>query len=381
MYIEPFLVEEWMNAYEGGAKYNIAETCVESMSLRELCALTGEDETEFMRELADLKLTYGDITGYPPLKEGIASLYRGLKRENVITTHGAAGANHHLFLSLVSPGDKVVSVMPTYQQLYSIPRSLGARVEILKLRKGNAFLPDLNELGRLVGNDTKLICINNPNNPSGALISEETLENIVEIARRAGAYLMADEVYRHLTQDETYSESIADMYEKGISVGSMSKTFSMAGLRLGWLATRDEKAMRGFLTHRDYDHISSGMLDERVAALALKNKEAVFARNRNIVRENLAILDDWIKGEKNFDYVKPSAGTTALVYYNYDIPSYRFARELYEREGVFVTPGDCFGEPRCFRIGYACNKKTLVAGLNGLSAYAENLEIEDNVPL
>ena len=146
MYIEPFLVEEWMNAYEGGAKYNIAETCVESMSLRELCALAGENEAAFMSELAGLKLTYGDITGYPPLKEGIASLYRGLKGENVITTHGAAGANHHLFLSLLSPGDKVVSVMPTYQQLYSIPRSLGARVEILKLRKENAFLPDLDEL-------------------------------------------------------------------------------------------------------------------------------------------------------------------------------------------------------------------------------------------
>ena len=259
-----------------------------------------------MSELAGLKLTYGDITGYPPLKEGIASLYRGLKGENVITTHGAAGANHHLFLSLLSPGDKVVSVMPTYQQLYSIPRSLGARVEILKLRKENAFLPDLDELESLVGNDTKLVCINNPNNPSGALIDAETLGNIVEIARRAGAYLMADEVYRHLTQDDTYSESVADMYEKGISVGSMSKTFSMAGLRLGWIATRDEKAMREFLTHRDYDHISSGMLDERVAALALKYKEAIFARNRGIVRENLAILDEWIKGEKNFDYVKPS---------------------------------------------------------------------------
>lgn len=362
-----------MNAYEGGAKYNIAETCVESMSLRELCALTGEDETEFMRELADLKLTYGDITGYPPLKEGIASLYRGLKRENVITTHGAAGANHHLFLSLVSPGDKVVSVVPTYQQLYSIPRSLGARVEILKLRKGNAFLPDLNELERLVGNDTKLICINNPNNPSGALISEETLMNIVEIARRAGAYLMADEVYRYLTQNDEYPESVADIYEKGISVGSMSKAFSMAGLRLGWLATRDEKAMREFLTHRDYDHISSGMLDERVAALAIKNKDAIFARNRGIVRENLAILDEWIKGERRFDYVKPSAGTTAFVYYNYDIPSYRFARELYETEGVFVTPGECFGESGCFRIGYACNKNTLIAGLKGLSAYAETL--------
>lgn len=373
MYIEPFAVEEWMNAYEGGAKYNIAETCVESMSVKELLALVGDKESDFMSELAELKLTYGDITGFPPLKEGIASLYRTLKGDNVITTHGAAGANHHLFLSLISPGDKVVSVMPTYQQLYSIPRSLGARVEILKLRKENAFLPDLNELERLVGSDTKLICINNPNNPSGALMSAETLMNIVEIARRAGAYLMADEVYRHLMQDDVYSESVADLYEKGISVGSMSKAFSMAGLRLGWLATRDKEAMREFLAHRDYDHISSGMLDERVAALAVKNKDAIFARNRAIVRENLAVLDEWIKGKREFGYVKPFAGTTALVYYDYDIPSYRFAEELFETEGVFVTPGDCFGEPKCFRIGYACNKNTLIAGLKGLSAYAETL--------
>lgn len=141
MYIKPFAVEEWMNEWEVGARYNIAETCVDSVSLNELFALTGEDKAAFLENLAARRLTYGDIEGAPAFRQGICSLYKTVKLENIVTTHGAAGANHHVFCSLVSPGDRVISVLPTYQQLYSIPESLGAKVKILPLSRENGYPP------------------------------------------------------------------------------------------------------------------------------------------------------------------------------------------------------------------------------------------------
>lgn len=173
-------------------------------------------------------------------------------------------------------------------------------------------------------------------------MSQEMLEEIVAIARRHGAYILCDEVYRHLTQEEGYCPSIVDLYEKGISVSSMSKVFSLAGIRLGWIASRDPQVLERCLIHRDYDLISCGMLDETVAALALKHGDKLLARNRSIVRENLSILDDWVQREPHVSYVKPQAGTTALVYYDLDIPSYDFCKEMYHATGAFVTPGDCF---------------------------------------
>ncbi len=374
MNIKPFQVEQWMNEYEVGAKYNIAETCVDSISLDELFAITKEDKTAFFNTLSSRRLTYGDIWGVPELKNGICKLYQTLSPDHVVTTHGAAGANHHVFYSLVEPGDKVISVLPTYQQLYSIPESFGAKVELLPLRQENGFLPDLHQLSQMATQDTKVICLNNPNNPTGALLSKEQLEEIVAIARKVDAYVLCDEVYRGLTQSDEPSVSIADLYEKGISVSSMSKVFSLAGIRLGWIASRDEKFMESCLSHRDYDHISCGILDEAVAALALKHAPELLARNRGIVRENLALLDDWVRSQPHVYYTKPQAGTTALVYYDFPIPSYTFCKQMYEATGAFVTPGDCFEQANCMRIGYACEKQVLADGLRAIDAFIKQLE-------
>ena len=373
MKIKPFAVEEWMNAYETGARYNIAETCVDSVSLDELFELTGEDKESFLKNLCATRLTYGAILGSDELRQGICQLYRTLTPTEVVPTHGAAGANHHVFCSLISAGDRVVSIMPTYQQLYSIPESIGADVAIMHLKQENHYLPDLDELRRLVTPNTKMICINNPNNPTGALMSKDLLESIVEIARSVGAYVLCDEVYRNLTQEDGYFESMADLYEKGISVSSMSKVFSLAGIRMGWIATHDKEALRAFCSHRDYNLISCGMVDDAIASLALKHYDKLLQRNRAIVRENLAILDAWMQEHPHFFYTKPQAGTTALVYYDFDIPSYDFCTRLYHETGSFVTPGDCFEQPHSMRIGYACDKQMLVDGLDALAKFAEKL--------
>lgn len=239
----------------------------------------------------------------------------------------------------------------------------------MQLKKENNYLPDLAELRHLVTPDTKMICLNNPNNPTGALMSEDLLKEIVAIAREVGAWVLCDEVYRHLTQTDTWSPSIVDLYEKGISTSSMSKVFSLAGVRLGWIATRDMDAVKSFLSHRDYNLISCGMIDEALAALALKHQDKLLARSRAIVRENLAILDQWVQNEPHVSYVKPQAGTTALVYYDLDMPSFEFCQEMYHQTGAFVTPGDCFAEPYSMRIGYAYGKYALVQGLKAVSEY------------
>ena len=373
MNIKPFAVEEWMNEYETGARYNIAETCVDSVSLDELFALTGESKDEFLSKFCATRLTYGDIWGSDALREGVCRLYRTVRPDEVVLTHGAAGANHHVFCSLISAGDRVVSIMPTYQQLYSIPEAIGADIAIMHLKQENHYLPDLDELKALVTPGTKMVCINNPNNPTGALMSRELLEQIIEIARGVDAYVLCDEVYRHQTQADGWCESVADLYEKGISVSSMSKVFSLAGIRMGWIATHDKAAVKAFLSHRDYNLISCGMFDDAVASLALRHSDEMIRRNQAIVRENLAILDEWVQAHPHFYYTKPQAGTTALVYYDYDIPSYEFCERLYHETGSFVTPGECFEQPHSMRIGYACDAQTLKDGLAALADFAETL--------
>lgn len=373
MEIKPFAVEEWMNKYETGAKYNIAETCVNSISVNELFDMTGENKEEFLENFCARRLTYGAIEGNPRFKEGVCKLYHTMKPENIVTTHGASGANHHIFYSLISPKDRVISIMPAYQQLYSIPESYGADLKIMHLKPENNYLPDLDELKSLAVKGTKLICINNPNNPTGALMDKELLMDIVDIAKSADAYLMCDEVYRHLTQEDGWCSSVADLYDKGISVSSMSKVFSMAGVRLGWIATHDMDVIKSCLSHRDYNLISCGMFDEALSAIALKHSDVILERNKGIVRENLCILDKWVNSEKHFSYVKPEAGTTALVYYDFDIPSYEFCEQLYHKTGAFVTPGDCFEQPHSMRIGYACDKQELVKGLEAISQFAKDI--------
>lgn len=376
MNIKPFLVEEWMNKYEAGAKYNIAETCVDSISLRELWESTGVDGNAFWSNFCEKRLTYGDIEGLPAFREGICGLYHTLKPENIIPTHGAAGANHHIFYSLINPGDRVISIMPTYQQLYSIPESFQADLAVMNLNSENGYLPDLDEMKKLVTPQTKMICINNPNNPTGALISKELLMQIIEIAKSVDAYVLCDEVYRHLTQEDIWCESIVDLYKKGISVSSMSKVFSLAGLRLGWIATHDQEVIKNCLSHRDYNLISCGMFDEAIASIALQNSETLLKRSRGIVRENLRILDNWVQGEARLHYVKPKAGTTALVYYDYDMDSYSFCERMYYETGAFVTPGDCFGEPKSMRIGYASELQVLKDGLQAVSEFLRILQKE-----
>lgn len=372
MKIEPFQVEIWMNRYEETCRYNLAETCVSSLTTGELLALSGRRD-EVFSELEATKLSYGPIPGSPRLRGLVAGLYQRQDAGNVLVTHGAIGANALAHETLVEPGDHVISVLPTYQQHYAIPASYRAEVDELWLREQDGWLPDLDRLRSLIRPSTKLIAFANPNNPTGSLIPEAMLRQIAAIAGEVGAWVLADEVYRGIDQDGGgFTASMADLYERGISTGSMSKPWALAGLRLGWVVAPSE-LIEAVSIHRDYTTISVGRIDDLLAGVALESREAVLGRARRITRTNLAVLDAWVAGRPDVSYLKPAGGTTALLRYDAPIDSYALCVRLLEETGVMLTPGDAFGVPGTVRIGYAYDTETLQTGLDLLGSVLDKV--------
>jgi aspartate/methionine/tyrosine aminotransferase len=284
---------------------------VESLTIAKLLTLTGQNEAD-LSALLPLKMTYGDINGSPRLRAAVANLYDTAAPENVIITHGTIGANMLVHKALVERGDHVVAVVPSYQQHYSIPASIGAQVDTLPLRPENSWLPDLDALRAMVTPATKLIALTNPNNPTGALIDRAMLEEIAQIARTAGTYVLCDEVYRGIDQEGSgTTASMADIYEKGISTAGMSKAFSLAGLRLGW-AVGPADVLEAISIHRDYDTISVGMLDDHFATLALEHHTRLLDRSRRITRGNLEVLAAWIDAEPKLSWIRPCPPATSV---------------------------------------------------------------------
>ncbi len=372
MRIADFRVEIWMNRWETRCRYNLAETCVDSVTVAELLALAGLDTADLAAELAPMRLGYGAIEGSDRLRAAIAARYDTVTQDQVIVAHGAIGANHLVYEALVEPGDLVVSVTPTYQQHVAVPESLGATVRQVRLDEAGGWRLDLDELAD-AARGAKLLTVTNPNNPTGALLAPDDLAAIAAIAGREDAWILADEVYRGIDQDGPgTSPSFADLYPRTIAIGSMSKAFSLAGLRLGWVIAPPE-VLEAVSRHRDYSVISVGMVDDLLAAIALEHADAMLARNRAIVRGNLAILDGWVAEEPRISYVRPAAGTTALLRFDAPMSSDAFCTRLLETEGVLLVPGSAFDTDGVVRIGYANDAAVLTAGLERTSAFLATL--------
>ena len=364
MKIDTFLAERWMDEYDTGIIHNLNITCPGALSLDGLMGLCGQGREATLAALTAETLGYGPVRGIPPLREGISALYTNLQPQDIMTAHGATGANHLALWALVEPGDRVISAIPAYQQMTAIPAAFGAEVLPLPLRRENGWLPDLDELSALLRGGAKLICLNSPNNPTGAMIPEGMLQGIVTLARTAGAWVLCDEAYWGLSAAPC--PAMADLYERGISVSSVSKGFSMPGLRLGWLACRNRELMGTALRRRDYNTITCGTLDEAIAALAVTHRDIILPRNRAIAAENLDLLSTWMARQHGLSWVRPTGGTTALLHYAGAEPSEALCRRLLSDHGIYLLPGDAFGVPRSLRIGYAGPKAALAAGLEAL---------------
>ena len=357
MKISPFKIEEWMNRYEASALYDLTTTCIKPLSVYELMDLCSHSSNSYNTEkefekILSTPLGYGDITGSERLKNNIKSLYTNQEPANITITHGAIGANQLIFYSLLEKGDEVVCIVPTYQQHYSIPESIGAEVKLYFLKEENNWLPDIEELAKIVTSKTKLLCLNNPNNPTGAVIPNWLIEELVEFAKKNNVWVLSDEVYRGLNLiGNPYSISIADIYEKGISVGSMSKTYSLPGLRLGWVCARED--LINEINHqRQYNTISVGVLDDFFASLALENRNAIQERNFNIMQLGMNTFTEWLTNEPLTECVIPNGGTTALVKYKKDMPSRELCRRLQNRTGVALLPGETVEMEGYVRVGF-----------------------------
>ncbi|HWQ58787.1 MAG TPA: aminotransferase class I/II-fold pyridoxal phosphate-dependent enzyme [Clostridia bacterium] len=373
MKIDTFKLEYWLNPRDPLCKYNLGASCVKALRLEELISLTGGDPADFLTELGGMSLHYGHFYGSERLLRAIAGLYENAGPEHVLTTHGGTGANNLAINAIVEPGDDVVAIVPSYQQHYAIPASLGANVKLLHLDYRDDYTLDLDRLKTLVWNKTKLIALSNPNNPTGKYFGRETLEALAAIARRAGAYVLCDEIYRGL--DDAYMPSMLDVYEKAVVTSSMSKVFSMAGTRVGWIITKDETVRAIMENRRSYDTVCDGPIDELIAAIALEHHEAVLARSRGIVRKSRALLDEWLKTQPALHCSQTSHSATALVHYDYDIDAERLCEDIYEKLGVLLCHGGCFDEEKCFRLGYGFGDPGKFAeGLALLGQYFRELE-------
>ncbi|KAL2202350.1 aminotransferase-like protein [Sarocladium strictum] len=388
VHISPFHVEQWMDEYETTpGVLNAAETCCSSISVNDLKKIAGDDSSSSPVDFST-RLTYGAISGSDELRSNIASLYDGeaaVSPKSVLVMQGAISANNLVLYSLVGPGDHVICVFPTYQQLYSIPQSLGAEVSLWKLQEKDAWIPDVTALKGLISKNTKMIIINNPNNPTGAVIPSDVLSEIVKVAREHDLILFSDEVYRplfhNLPQNQAPAPSVLSMgYDKVVVTSSMSKAWALAGIRVGWVASPHATIIETLARARDYTTISVSQIDDQIARYALspKVRPALIARNLELARTNLDLLDKFVQEHAGaVSWVKPHAGTTAFLQVKMNgqpVDDVKFCEDLIRETKVMLVPGSkCFGDGDEFkgyvRMGYVCETDVLREALAKLGDY------------
>ncbi|KAH8714808.1 pyridoxal phosphate-dependent transferase [Phaeosphaeriaceae sp. PMI808] len=379
--INDFAVESWMDQHENHCKYNIAETCCASISIDQLRQLSDNKQAEVFN--FSKALTYGAIRGSDDLRNNLARLYSAkvtspLFPDNILTTPGAIQANYLTTYALVGQGDHVICHYPTYQSLYEIPKQMGAEVDLWKATPENGWIPSIEDLKTLIKPNTKLIIINNPNNPSGAVLGKSFLQEIIDVASEKNITVLADEVYRPMFHsisplDKEFPPSLLSMdYKNVIVTGSMSKAYSLAGIRVGWIASRNSEIIETIATARHYTTISVSQLDEQVAAFALHSStiHGLLARNIQLAKTNLALMEKFVlKNDDECEWVKPVAGTTAFVKFHREgkpVDAVDFCTKLLEKTGVLFTPGTCFGDDwkGYVRIGFVNNTEIIEQGLN-----------------
>ncbi len=306
MRMPDFALERFFARWEFAVRYLLCASDVEGYPMAELLALA-DDET---RALWDgLRLGYTESTGHPLLRREIASLYDSIEPDDVLTFAGAEEAIFCLGSVAVGPGDHAIVTWPGYQSLYEVARAAGAEVTLHELREENGWAIDLDLLRRQLRPETKLIVVNVPHNPTGMLPDRDTWDGLVAIAAESGAHLLSDEVYRYLEFDEAdrLPAGADALPGRGISMGVMSKSFAMAGLRIGWLATKDRELLDRAARHKDYTTICSSAPSEILSIIGLRARDRVLDRSRAIVATNLVHLDRFFDRLGRLVLVGPAA--------------------------------------------------------------------------
>jgi len=351
MRIESFELERWMNQHELEVKFDIGESGMAPLSVKEVLAL---DDDHANASWTRSPIGYNDAKGSVSLREEIAKTYTAATADNILITTGAIEANFLLFNVLLERGDHVISPYPAYQQLYSVPRAIGCKVSFWQCRAENSFRFDLEELKKLIKPRTKMIVINFPHNPTGATITSSKLSELHAMAEAVGAVVLSDEAYRWLEiPGSTYKMQPAfDLSSSAVSVGTMSKPFGLPGLRIGWIAAAPDVIERCRLM-RHYVSLCPGKADDFLALVAMRNREKIFRRNAEMISENLAALKLWTECRANIiSWNPPQAGLLGMLRYSLGIPSVELADQLATQYRVLLAPGSVFGLEGCLRLGF-----------------------------
>lgn len=364
MKLRDFKVEQWMNEYEMQAVYNLTDTCASNITLETLLSLETLDASSLIMD-------YGQITGDTELKNEILKLYKTGNINQITTAHGCIHANELVLNTVLEPGDHVIVCKPGYQQFVDIPLSLGCDVTEISLREENNWLFDLKELKQSIRENTKMIILNNPNNPTGTLLKDDILNQIIDLVKDKGIYILSDEVYRGYEKDVS---SISDLYSLGISTSSLSKLYGLAALRMGWIKA-SEDIINQINVRRDYSLISTGPLLDKLSIIALKHTDYLVGLSRKNVQENKKIISDWIQENPKYSIVLPSSGTVSFLKYSMDIPSVEFCTRLLKDTGIFFVPGACFGVENHVRLGLAKECESMKKGLEILSNWTKSFDI------
>jgi hypothetical protein len=342
----PFLMERWQSTYEYEVEYNLSESGVHPLTLGELLALAGGDVNELL-------LGYGQSNGSAALRARIAPLYRGAGEANVVVTNGSAEANFVAMWELVEPGDAVAVLVPTYMQTPGLAHAMSAEVREIPLRMELGWQPDPEEITTRVTERTRVIVVTNPNNPTGAVLSDEARDAVVRAADRVGAWILADEVYTGAELDAVATPSFFGDYPRVVATGSLSKAYGLPGLRIGWIVAPRETADR-LWARTDYTTISPGELTDRLATLALQPevRAPILERTRSYLKTGLAILEEWFAEQGGFTWLPPRAGAICFARYELPVNSSALAERLRADRSVLVVPGDHFGLDGFIRFGF-----------------------------
>lgn len=366
MKIEDFRLERWMSHWETRVEYDIAESGVLPMTVNDLLSMLPDAEREETRErLFDTRLGYSEARGTQSLREAIAATYEDTSPDNILVTTGAIEANYLLFNVLLDAGDEVVTIDPGYQQVQSVPKAIGCDVKYWRVRADDGFRFDLEDFERVVSPRTKLISINTPNNPTGAILSDDDLRHLHDVAASFGSWVLSDEAYRWLDipGGEPLAAPIRNLGERGISVGTFSKPYGLPGLRIGWIAGPEEVVRRCWAL-RDYVTLSPGKLNDMLAELAITHRDAIRERTHRIVAANLETADRWFAENADLvSWIRPRAGLLALMRYRLDIPSSELADLLAADYSVMLAPGSAFGFEHHLRIGIGQDPAIFAEGL------------------
>jgi aspartate/methionine/tyrosine aminotransferase len=351
MQIPPFELERYFARYEFSARYLLSSSDCEPLTLKTLLGMADDQNRQLWDELT---LGYTESSGHPMLRKAIAGLYESLEVEDTLVVTPEEG----IFLAmqaLLKPGDHVVCTFPGYQSLYEIPRAIGCRLDFWEPTEERNWRFDLNRLNTLLQSDTRLVVINFPHNPTGALLPREAFDALIDLLRQRGIFLFCDEMYRNLEfEPNTTLPAACDDYERAITLGGLSKAYWLPGLRIGWLATRDRDLIARAALLKDYTTICASAPSEVLAVIALDNKDAIVAAQQNRIHANLKVLEAFMTAHEDcFHWQCPKGGSICFPGLRRAEGAQAFCRTLVEETGIMLLPSPPFqyGD-RHVRIGF-----------------------------